>query len=184
MLFNAIVLSVSSSIDSLGIGITYGLRKLKITHSSKLILFIISAIMTYFSILIGSNLNLILSPLITRLLGSLILIIIGFIIFFEILLKGPIYYDFDFSSKLNIKEAFYLGISLSIDSFCIGLGSSILGINLFVFPILVSVFQLIFLSFGLIIGKKINIFSNIPNNIWNLVSAILLIFIGITRLFI
>ena len=107
MLFNVILLSLSSSIDSLGIGITYGLRKLKIKNSSKLILFIISAIMTYFSILIGSNLNLILSPLITKLLGSFILIIIGLFISFEILINGPIYSDFDFSSKMNTKEAFY-----------------------------------------------------------------------------
>ena len=98
------------------------------------------------------------------------------------IITDPIYSDFDSSSKIDTKEAIYLGIALSIDSFCIGIGSSILGINLILFPILVAIFQLIFLSIGTIIGKKLNNQAKIPHNIWNLISAIMLIIIGISRL--
>ena len=35
-------LAISSSIDSFGIGITYGIRNTKISNSAKLILFVIS----------------------------------------------------------------------------------------------------------------------------------------------
>ena len=224
MLLNVILLSISSSIDSFGIGITYGLRKLKIACMSKFILFVISITITYIAILIGKNLSLFLSPVITKFFGAFILIFIGTIIIFQLMnpknnnisntinydfskgksicieekvynffikflgitiqiIKNPIYSDFDTSSKIDTKEAIYLGFSLSIDSFCIGVASSILGLGYIIFPILVAIFQIIFLSIGTKIGSKLSKFSKIPDNIWNLISAILLILIGITRLF-
>lgn len=224
MLFNVILLAISSSIDSFGIGITYGLRNLKITNLSKLILFIISISVTYLSILIGSNLSLILSPFIAKLLGSFVLISMGLVIVFQIItskenskqdipikkmdysqslciekkvykffirflgitiqiIKDPLKSDLDSSLKIDTKEAFYLGITLSIDSFCIGIGCGILGFDLILFPILVAIFQLLFLLFGTNLGKKISLNCKIPNNIWNFISAVLLIIIGISRLF-
>ena len=223
MLLNVILLSISSSIDSFGIGITYGLRKLKIGILSKIILFTVSIITTYIAVLIGKNVNCLLSPLITKLLGAVILIFIGTVIIFQLItpnsskktkinnyklstnkymciekkvykffikflgitiqiIKDPVYSDLDFSSNIDTKEAFYLGFSLSIDSFCIGIASSILGFGFVLFPILVAIFQLIFLSVGTFIGTNLSKNSKIRSNIWNYISAILLIIIGITRL--
>ena len=171
MLLNVILLSISSSIDSFGIGITYGLRRLKINILSKLILFTISVIITYISLLIGKNLCYLLPPVLIKLLGAFILIIIGTTIIFQIInskkekinqsknykfldnnsiytekkiykffikflgitiqiIKNPVCSDFDDSLNIDAIEAFYLGISLSIDSFCIGLASSILGFRI------------------------------------------------------
>lgn len=222
MLFDIIILAFSSSIDSFGIGITYGLRKTVLSKSSKLVLFIISIIVTSFAIFIGNRLNFIFNEFFTKLIGALILIAMGFIIIFQIIkskkennnhsyeylkshqeclekqvyqffikflgitiqiIKNPISSDFDSSHKIDTKESFYLGIALSIDSFCIGIGSSILGFGSFLFPILVAVFQFIFLSIGTWLGKSVNTASCIPNNIWNLISGILLIIIGISRFF-
>ena len=223
MLLNILLLSISSSIDSFGIGITYGLRKLKICKFAKLILFILSITITYIAVIIGKNLSLLLSPIVTKLLGAFILISIGIIIMFQIIsptnnkknkinnykflknkstfnekkiykffikflgitiqiIKDPIYSDFNSSSNIEAKEAIYLGFSLSIDSFCIGIANSILSTDFILFPILVSIFQLVFLSIGTIIGMKLSRFSKIPNNIWNMISAILLILIGFSRL--
>ena len=47
MILNCIVLALSVSIDSFGIGITYGIKNTKITNWSKLILFTISLIVTF-----------------------------------------------------------------------------------------------------------------------------------------
>lgn len=100
------------------------------------------------------------------------------------IIKDPMSSDLDKSKKIDIKEAIYLGITLSIDSFCIGIGSSILGINSVLFPILVSVFQIIFLSLGRLFALNVGKNVRIPDNTWNLVSGILLIFIGISKIFI
>ena len=53
MILNCIVLALSVSIDSFGIGITYGIKNTKITNLSKLILFIVSLIATIISINLG-----------------------------------------------------------------------------------------------------------------------------------
>ena len=100
------------------------------------------------------------------------------------IIKDPISSDLDSSNKIDIKEACYLGITLSIDSFCIGIGGSILGINSLLFPILVSIFQIVFLSLGRLFAFNIGNNNRIPDNTWNLVSGILLIFIGISKIFI
>ena len=51
---NSILLAISSSIDSLGIGVTYGIKNTKISKLSKIILFVISLITTYISIFFGN----------------------------------------------------------------------------------------------------------------------------------
>ena len=61
MFINTFILAISSSIDSLGIGITYGLRKTKLYKIDKFILFVISFIMTLISGFIGNILKNILS---------------------------------------------------------------------------------------------------------------------------
>lgn len=98
------------------------------------------------------------------------------------IIRDPISSDFNNSNQIEAKEALYLGIALSIDSIGIGIGSSIMGLSPFIFPILVASFQLFFLSFGSYLGKRIKDISNIPENIWGIVSGILLIFVGISKI--
>ena len=224
MLLSIIVLAFSSSIDSFGIGITYGLRKTNLIRFAKFILFMISIIITSISIFVGNKLTLIFTSNFTKLLGSLILIIMGIVIIFQIInskeknnssinnetnknanqclekkvyqffikflgitvqiIKDLISSDIDNSNNIDTKEAIYLGIALSIDSFCIGIGSSILGFSSLLFPILVASFQFIFLTIGKILGEKVNKISKIPSNIWNLISGVLLILIGLSRIWI
>lgn len=192
-MLNSILLSFSSSIDSLGIGITYGIKNTKISLIGKIILFIISLITTYFSIFLGNFIQNIFPDFLTKLIGSFILIFMGIYICFEALKKqdincnvfnNPISSDFDNSQVIDSKESLFLAIALSLDSLCIGIGGSVSNINLALFPLLVSIFQLFFLSFGTFLGTHINKFYRLPNNIWSLISGIMLIFIGIFKLFI
>lgn len=218
MFINYLILAFSSSIDSLGIGITYGLRNITLTKKSKIILFIISTCITFLSVLIGKSLNYFLSKNLTSIIGCILLIFMGSIIIFQVLtpkykknsnllnkniknkqeiykffirflgitiqiIKDPISSDLDCSKQIDIKEAIYLGFTLSIDSFCIGIGSSMLEINSFLFPILVSLFQIFFLQFGHFFATKISNKFNISDNVWNLISGLLLIFIGIYKIF-
>jgi len=219
MLVNSLILAISSSIDSLGIGITYGIRNTKISNLAKIILFFISFIISIFSIWFGNILKDIFPEIITKIMGNLMLIFMGIFICFEALkkeskqskninlsdefdkqkiysffikyfgitikiIKNPISSDFDNSKSIDSKEALFLGLALSLDSFCIGIGSSIMGINSSFFPLLVSFFQLLFLSFGNYIGRKLNKTSKLPDNIWSIISGLLLIFIGFFKFFV
>ena len=85
MLLNSFIFAVSSSIDSLGIGITYGIKNMKISFFSKFILFIISISITYFALFLGNLLSNVLSDFFTIIIGSGILIFMGAYFIYEAL---------------------------------------------------------------------------------------------------
>ncbi len=156
---NSILLAISSSIDSLGIGITYGIKNTKISKLSKIILFAISLITTYISIFFGNIIQYILPNLFTNFLGCFILICMGIYICFQAskkeknsrnIFNSPLSSDLNHSKIIEPQEALILAIALSLDSFCIGISGSMADINLKLFPFLVSAFQLIFLSLRLL----------------------------------
>ena len=189
-MLNSLLLAISSSIDSLGIGITYGIKKTKISKIGKIILFVISLVVTYISILFGNTIQYILPKFFTNFIGCLILICMGIYICFQALKKekdsqnifnNPISSDLNHSKVIEPKEALILAIALSLDSFCIGICGSMTDINLNLFPFLVSILQLFFLSMGSYLGIHIRNFCKLPQNIWSIVSGFLLLFIGFLK---
>ena len=175
-MLNSLLLAFSVSIDSLGIGITYGIRNAKIKFVSRCILFFMSMFFTYCSFAIGNCINSLLSELVTKKISSGILIIIGILI-----IADPIPFDLDHSKAIDIKESLLLGAALSLDSVCVGMGSSIGGYSTSYFPLLVAIFQLVFMSLGMIIGKKIIKNTSIPDKVWNFVSGGIIVLFGIIK---
>ena len=162
MLINCFILAISSSIDSLGIGVTYGIKDKKISFSSTIILFIISLLVSFISVFFGKILLDFLPEFITELIGCFILFIIGFFVivksFFEKKSGNQNDFDFNNSNLIDPKESVFLGFALSLDNFCIGISSSLIGSSYILFPILISVFQFMFLRVGILIGKKFCLF--------------------------
>ena len=214
MLFTTILLAVSSSIDSLGIGITYGIKNTSLSGKGKSVIFFVSFIVMIVSLYLGNILKFIFPNFIVNYLGSFLFIIMGVFICFQALkkeekiknaktennnsqktysffikflgitikiIKDPVSSDLDNSNKIDSKEALFLGLALSIDSICIGIGGSVIGINTYIFPFLIGFFQLFFLGIGNFLGKKLYNFSKLPSNIWSIVSGILLIILGIIK---
>ena len=219
MLLNCLFLAISSSIDSLGIGITYGIKNTKITIGAKSILFFISFIISIISIYFGNLLKFIFPDFLIHYLGAFLLILMGLFMCFQSLkkskrddivknnknlemsdtekiysffikclgitikiIKNPSSSDLDKSNIIDSKEALFLGLALSLDSFCIGIGFSMLNTFSIIFPLLTSCFQLFFLSLGNYCGKKLYSFSKLPDNIWSTISGILLIMIGFCKI--
>ena len=221
MFLHALILTISSSIDSLGIGITYGIRNTTISFIAKIILFAIAFIVSIISILLGCTFKGIFSPNIIEYIGSFILILMGIFIFMQSvnkknisdkrinnsidkklneeekiysffikclgitvqILKNPTSSDFDKSNTIDAKEAVFLGLALSLDSFGVGMSFGMIENFTFYFPLFISLFQLFFLNFGNFLGKKLCNFSKIPDNFWSVLSGILLIIIGLFKIF-
>ena len=218
MLLNCLFLAISSSIDSLGIDITYGIKNTKITMGAKSILFFISFIISIISIYFGNLLKYIFPDFLIHYLGSFLLMLMGLFMCFQSLkiskqeykvkdvqnlkisdaekiysffikclgitikiIKNPTSSDFDKSNIIDSKEALFLGLALSLDSFCIGIGFSMINTFSIIFPLLTSCFQLFFLSLGNYCGKKLYSFSKLPDNIWSTISGMLLIIIGFCK---
>ena len=57
------------------------------------------------------------------------------------------------------------------------------GINSFLFALLISIFQILFLCIGKFLGRRLSLVSNIKQNVWNIISGLLLIAIGIFKIF-
>ena len=219
MLLNCLFLAISSSIDSLGIGITYGTKNTKITTGAKSILFFISFIISIISIYFGNLLKYIFPDFLIHYLGSFLLMLMGLFMCFQSLkiskqeykvkdvqnlkisdtekiysffikclgitikiIKNPSSSDLDKSNTIDSKEALFLGLALSLDSFCIGIGFSMINTFSIIFPLLTSCFQLFFLSLGNYCGKKLYSFSKLSDNIWSTISGILLIIIGFCKM--
>lgn len=99
------------------------------------------------------------------------------------IIKSPSNSDLDHSNHIDAKESLYLGSAISIDAFCAGVGCSAIGITSFLFPLFISIFHIIFLSLGSFIGENLSSRTKIPDNIWSIISGVLLITIGISKLF-
>ena len=214
MFLNSILFAITLSIDSIGIGITYGLKNTKILLSSKFILFCISFFFSVLSLMIGNLFSQFFSSNFIEYIGIFMLLFLGiFIILQELhsnkknmrnksqkftkkhhffirsfgitsqIIHNPISSDFDHSNTIDYKEAFFLGIALSLDSFAGGIGFSTFGLNLFLFPLFVSISQFIFLSLGDFFGKKIKTICSIPSNIWSILSGFIFFFIAFFKLF-
>lgn len=204
MLLTIILLALSVSIDSFGIGITYGLRKTSLSTPAKFILFFVSLLFVGISVAFGYFLISILPTNVIKIISVVLLCLMGILIIYESMntnekkeckkhkiflkslgitieiIRNPISSDLNNSNIIEKNEALYLAFALSLDSICVGITSSSFGIYSLLFPILVPLFQFIFLNAGIIIGKRI-VLHNTSLKKWNIISGILLIVIGILR---
>lgn len=108
MLFTIILLALSVSIDALGIGITYGLRKTSISTPAKFILFIVSFAFVCISVSFGYFLASLFPTNIIKIISVILLCLMGFLIIYESMNTNEKEYK---SHKIFLKP---LGITIQI----------------------------------------------------------------------
>lgn len=69
------------------------------------------------------------------------------------ILKKPLEADFDKSGKISGKEAFFLGLALSLDSFGAGVGAALIDLPPILFSVVISIASALFIIAGINIGK-------------------------------
>lgn len=181
-IFNLSLLSVSLSIDALGIGLAYSIKKIKIGVKARFIISLISFAVTYVSILFGSLIITLIPTVIAKSLGAVLLIGYGTISIYQGIKKQPTDYDFDSSKNIDLKEAFYVGVALSIDSFAGGLSYVIAGYSSHLVPFMTGALQFFFLSVGLFFGSKISNNIKLKSNCFVMISGLIFIALGFLRL--
>lgn len=175
----SIVLAVS--IDGFGVGMTYGMRKIKLSVSALLIIMLCSGTIVCLSMTIGYFISMIVSPQITSIFGSVILIMLGVTVLFSNLkekfnwrmskskpsskfsnitglLANPHQADKDESGIISGGEAVVLGIALAMDAFGAGFAAAMLQYSVLLTSILVAVMSGLFLfsgtKFGLFLSQS------------------------------
>ncbi|WP_342044690.1 sporulation membrane protein YtaF [Bacillus sp. OTU530] len=203
------LLALTLSLDSCSVGLTYGLRKVRIPAKSVIVISLCSAAVMILSMGIGHLVAQIFSPALATKIGGAVLIGIGAWVLYQFfqadkkeeppveettvwnleirslgiviqILRKPTMADFDKSGIISGIEALMLGLALSLDSFGAGIGASLLGFSPVLLAILVAVMSSIFLTVGMKVGMW---FSGVS---WlqrlTFLPGILLIIIGIWKM--
>lgn len=180
-ILSVILFGVSASLDALLVGFTFGIRKINITALHNIIISSIALIGTCFSVSMGNLLIQLLPAALWRLLGSMILLLLGLCYLIKCMpLFRPKYQPFVTKDTPSLKEFIVLGFSLSANNMGIGLSASITGLALLPAAIATFVFSGIFLFLGSHFGQcnKITL-SDIAADI---ITGILLVLLGLIQL--
>ncbi|WP_077214207.1 sporulation membrane protein YtaF [Bacillus dakarensis] len=204
-----LLLAFAVSLDSFSVGLTYGLRKMKIPFKSILVIACCSALSLMGAMGIGQIIEAFISPEMTEKIGGIVLVILGgWILFqffrpgvskdslphektivnFEIkslgivinILKKPMSADFDKSGTITGIEAFMLGLALSLDAFGAGIGAAMLGFSPIALALTVAVMSSLFVFWGMKMGSIFSKNSFVQK--FSFIPGILLIFIGIWKM--
>lgn len=156
-----LILAVSLSMDALGIGISYGLRGIRVLWKARLVICAISMVVTGAAVGLGSVLLQVIPAPAAKLIGCGMLLVLGASIIIQGFRKrkeeDSFSCDFDRSKTIETAEALYLGVALSIDSFGAGVSSAVSGMNSILVPILAGLVQMLFLWGGGFLGKRLQL---------------------------
>ena len=184
MFFKYILLALSASIDALSLGITYGIKRTKMSKISNIIIFTIVLVCSTFALLLGHYISLLFSPTFSMLLGSSLLIMLGVYNIFKGINKVNTIKDFDIdnSNYIDNKEAIALALAVAVDASCVSISCGFIGCGSFILPIFMAVFHTFFVNCGNFVAKNIVEKINIPSNILSVFAGILLVCIGALRI--
>ena len=204
-----LLLALAISLDSFGVGMTYGIRTVRIPVRSILIIAGCSAISLAFGMLLGSLSEHLMAHDWAGRLGGFILLALGVwtlssyfkrdeehcpimdertLFQMEIksiglvihILKKPLSADFDQSGTITGLEAFFLGLALSLDGFGAGIGAGILHYPLLIQVVLCFGMSVLLMSSGIKTGKYLQ--DSVMAKIFSVVPGLVLIFLGLTKM--
>ena len=171
MIVKCILLALSASIDALGLGITYGIKKTKMSSVGNLIIFVVLFCLSGISVFVGHYISVLFSPIAAALLGSSLLIVLGVYNIFKAQTKNC-------STNFDTDGSNYI----AVDASCVSLGSGMIGIGGVILPFLMAVFHTFFVNCGNLVANNIVQKFTISSKLLSNLSGIILIFIGFFRL--
>ena len=180
MLLKLWIISISLSIDALGIGMSYRLKGIRVSLLAKIIVGVMVSGVSYGALLIGNRIVTCFPEDVLKIIMTAFLVLIG-IVFVRKGLYGDeeVLCDVNFSASIEPCEAVLLGIGLSIDSLGTGIAVVAIGINHILLPILIGLNHVFFLLFGEWIGERAMGLTGKSPKICGIFSGIVLIIIGI-----
>ena len=206
----AFLLSFSSCLDNIVIGVAYGMKKTAIPFTSNLIIAIISSLGTLISMLFGKLLSSYISVYLSKAIGSSMIIIIGIYFILECFIKMNMcensidkvminnidesdehdiaYHNKNLNhkcpykqNKMSIRESLILAFALTINNLGLGLSASLSGVNINLTVLLTFIISLITIVIGVSMGR--NFIGRLLGRFASLASGILMLILGIIELF-
>lgn len=178
-IISAILFSISSNIDNIAFGISYGIKKINISFFNIIILSFITSFITLASMWLGNILSFILPDCI----GAFFLIVVGIFTLFTTFTKKNNIENSSTSINMNKKQLLLLSFMLSSNNIGTGIAASIMGINITITILFTIVFFTLFLYIGNNLGKRLYNKSCTTKK-YDIMSSIILIMLGIIELII
>ncbi|MNO59074.1 manganese efflux pump MntP [compost metagenome] len=197
-LLAVIVIALASNLDNAGVGIAYGVRKIRIPWYSNLTIAIISFLATLLSGLFGNLLALWVHPWVGQLIGTIVIVSVGVWVLLQPfvekkpvpadndsnpvtrLLRNPEEADKDSSKSISLGESILLGIALAMNALAGGFNAGITHLNVWGTSLSVGIFSYLLLAVCAGFGEKYA--AEKLGNRATIVSGLLLILIGIHQM--
>lgn len=194
-LLSSLLFGVSANLDSLLVGVSYGIRRVHIRLWQNLFIGLVTLLGTCLSISAGHLLTPLLPEVVCRYAGSLILALLGIYYIIKWLIsspqdqhddKLPHYSEISSASAskkwdtLNFAEVFTLSLTLSLNNLGIGLSASLAGLFLVPTAIATLVCSVLLLFLGNQLGRCRLL--QLAGTAAEPVSGILLIGLGLVQL--
>ncbi|MBC8586455.1 manganese efflux pump [Youxingia wuxianensis] len=202
--------ALALSADGFSAGISFGLRKIKIGWKAKSAIALTSFVFALVSLRLGAVLGGLVSPAAAPLLGAGILVLMGLWVMLgafkkspapppgketdadppavsflgttAMVLRDPQTGDLDCSGSIDLKEAFLLAFSLSLDMLGAGVGISLSGTAGHFLPVAIGLSQGLVVAFGQLAGQTLA--QKLPGKTTvAFLSGLVLFGLGITRFF-
>lgn len=177
--FSLAALAFAVSLDSFTVGLTYGLRKMKLPFRSLLFIAGCSALSIALAMAFGASIQALLQPHVAESLGGVVLIVIGLWALYQVfrspdhgrekeecddviidlelkklgiivrILRKPTAADIDQSGTITGREALLLGVALSLDAFGAGFAAALIGFSPLWMAITVAFMSALFVKVGM-----------------------------------
>jgi len=201
-LITALLLSTSANLDTFAVAISYGIKKIKLSLFSILLITFITTTGTFISMYFGLAFTKIISVDIAAIIGSVMLIGIGLYMILDYykksksknetlakdkltysqIIDNPIKADKNNSGDLDFKETITLSLALTINNLGIGVAASIAGINIYLNTICTLIITLLSIILGSSIGNSY--LSKFFGKYSGLVSGLIIVALGIYECFV
>ncbi|QKS72025.1 sporulation membrane protein YtaF [Paenalkalicoccus suaedae] len=169
-----ILLALAVSLDSFGVGFTYGLRKMRVPFKSILVIGAFSGVAAGVAFIVGRSLFQFISPTVVNQAGAYLLLALGIVAllqasrpselkkhemtipFFGLVvtvLRTPMQADMDKSGSISVREACLLGTALALDAAGAGVVAATQHYS-WIFPVIVGGLCVLFLTLGKGLGLR------------------------------
>ncbi len=177
----SILLSLSTNLDNLAVGVAYGLRNLTITFSANLLIAIFSGMSTWIAMSLGVTMGQLLSEQFAASLGSLILFGIGMLGIWETLQSQTerLQISTNEPNSISLDQAALLGLGLTISNLGTGVGAGLAQLDVILTSFLSFISSLMMIGGGYLIGKLFT--ANFSVDGLGLISGGLLMILGLVN---
>jgi len=204
-LFTSLWLGVSTNVDNLGVGVAYGMKRIRIGMMSNVLIAFFNASATFLSMVAGESISSFLPTKISGYAGNCIIILIGIwglmntfgfwgsdvektpsgepqeVVNLDYIAQNPEVLDVDGSGHINTRESLPLAFALSITNLGTGIGAGLAGFSVGFLVLIMFIFSIVGISLGYFLGNKFSL--KLPGRWPGILSGVLLIGLGIFELF-